>query len=191
MNDQTPDSQPEFRSHQPAMDNTASYGKRFGAFVIDTVLMMVALVFLLQYLGLEPSQSNDMEAAQAEMIQKLQNLPDSSKRLLAFSPIITFFLLHGFLLHQFGQTIGKRILGIAIVTMDNQKPPFLMLILQRYVSQWLMGMVPVIGLLLRLADIVFIFRADKRCIHDHLAKTKVIDLRIPVVVTGKPNSIIV
>lgn len=192
LNDQIPENpSPEFQPVPPSVDNTASYGKRFGAFVIDTVIMMIALVFFLQYLGLEPSQSTDMEAAQTEMLQKLQSLPDSSKRLLAFSPIICFFLLHGFLLYQYGQTIGKRILGIAIVTMDNQKPVFTMLILQRYISQWLMGMVPVIGLLLRLADILFIFRADKRCIHDHLAKTKVIDLRIPVAVTDKPNSIIV
>jgi hypothetical protein len=76
--------------------------------------------------------------------------------------------------------------------MDNQKPAFLFLILQRYVSQWLMGMVPVIGILLRLADVLAIFREDKRCIHDHLAKTKVIDLKIPVSHSQtKPTSIIV
>lgn len=176
---------------KPALDNTASLGKRFGAFVIDTVLMMVAIVFFLKYLGIEPGQSTDMQAAQLEMMQKLQDLPDSAKQLLVFSPVICFFLLHGFLLYQSGQTIGKRILGLAIVTMDNQKPAFFMLIVQRYVSQWLMGMIPVIGILLRLADILFIFRADKRCIHDHLAKTKVIDLSIPVEPIANPNSMIV
>jgi uncharacterized RDD family membrane protein YckC len=83
-------------------------------------------------------------------------------------------------------------MGIAIVTMDNQKPAFVQLIVQRYLSQWVVGMVPVIGVFLRLADILAIFRPDKRCIHDHLAKTKVIDLKIPVAqAQGKPTSIIV
>ena len=89
-----------------------------------------------------------------------------------------------------GQTIGKRIMGIAIVTMDNQKPAFMLLIVQRYLSQWIMGIVPVIGIFLRLADILAIYRADRRCIHDHIAKTKVIDLKIAVS-QGKPTSIIV
>jgi uncharacterized RDD family membrane protein YckC len=117
-------------------------------------------------------------------------LTGQQKSLLAISPFIIFFLLHGFLLQQYGQTLGKRIMGIAIVTMDNQKPAFMLLIIQRYLSQWIIGMVPVIGIFLRLADILAIFRPDKRCIHDHIAKTKVVDLRI-LVAQGKPTSIIV
>jgi uncharacterized RDD family membrane protein YckC len=195
VNDQLPpDPQPvaSMPPSAPMLDNTASLGKRFGAFVIDSVFMMIALVIIMNGMGLlDPTSSNDMQAAQTELQARLLALSDSQKSLLVFSPIMAFFVLHGFLLHQYGQTIGKRMLGIAIVTRDNQKPAFLPMIVQRYLSQWLMGMVPAIGLLLRLADILAIFRADKRCIHDHLAKTKVIDLRIPVSPQGKPTSIIV
>jgi uncharacterized RDD family membrane protein YckC len=79
--------------------------------------------------------------------------------------------------------------------MDNRVPPFYQLITQRYLTQWVAGMVPVIGLFLRLVDVLAIFRPDRRCIHDHLAKTKVIDLRIPVDAPDVPaapsNSLIV
>lgn len=193
MNDQpqTPDSQPN--PNAPHVDNTAALSKRFWAFMLDGLFMMIALIILMQSMGLlDPASSSDMQLAQKELQERVNALSDSQKSMLAISPFIIFFVLHGFLLQQYGQTIGKRILGIAIVTMDNQKPAFFMLIVQRYLSQWVMGMVPVIGIFLRLADILAIYRADRRCIHDHLAKTKVIDLKIPVAaVQGKPTSIIV
>lgn len=162
----------------PVVDNTASLGKRFQAMVIDVVIMMVCIFPFAQNQGL-------MEIAETQGAIP----PELALKLVLFQ-LMMFFILHGFLLHQYGQTIGKRIIGIAIVTLDNQKPAFLPLIAQRYISQWLMGMVPVLGIFLRLADVLAIYRADRRCIHDHLAKTKVIDLKIPVS-QGKPTSIIV
>ena len=192
MNDQpqSPDLQPQ--PTVPVVDNTAALSKRFWAFMLDGFFMMMALIMLMQSMGLlDPTTSNDMQTAQAELQVRVNALSDSQKSLLAISPFIIFFVLHGFLLQQYGQTIGKRIMGIAIVTMDNQKPAFFMLIVQRYLSQWVMGMVPVIGILLRLDDILAIYRPDRRCIHDHLAKTKVIDLKIPITTQGKPTSIIV
>jgi len=167
----------------PHIDNTASLGKRFAATCIDISIMMVCLVPIVQSMGL------------VELVEKQQAIPVDAQIKLIIFQLMMFFVLHGFLLQQYGQTIGKRIIGIAIVTLDNQKPAFLPLILQRYVSQWLMGMVPVLGVLLRLADILFVFRDDRRCIHDWIAKTKVIDVKIPLSQSksgqGKPSSIIV
>ena len=171
-----------------ARDNTAAHHKRFLAFAIDVFLLLFGMMFMMRYLGLEPANTADMQAAYLELSANINALSDAHKMLLVFAPQLIFFVLHGALLYQRGQTIGKRIMGIAIVTLDNQKPAFFPLIAQRYMSQWLMGMVPVVGLLLRLVDIVLIFRADKRCLHDIIAKTKVIDLKIPVV--ASPNSFV-
>lgn len=186
MNDQKPE------GFQPSAanggDNTASYNKRFLAFVIDVFLIAIMLMFFLRFLGIDAGQASDMQTAQAELVKKLEALSESQKMLLTFSPIISFFILHGFLLYHRGQTIGKKMMGIAIVTLDNQKPAFMPLIAQRYFSQWLMGMLPFIGLPLRLLDVLMIFRGDKRCLHDLIAKTKVIDLSIKVAVS--PNSFI-
>jgi uncharacterized RDD family membrane protein YckC len=177
-NNPTPDFDVPPPVPSPHIDNTASLGKRFAATCIDIAIMMFCLMPMVQSMGL------------VELVEKQQAIPpEAALKLVAFQ-LMMFFILHGFLLQQYGQTIGKRIIGIAIVTLDNRKPAFLPLILQRYVSQWLMGMVPVLGVLLRLADVLFIFRDDRRCIHDLLAGTKVIDLKITVT-QNKPSSIIV
>jgi len=193
LNDQIPPSDFQSGPSAPQVDNTASLGKRFLAFFLDGFFMVVALLMVMQSMGLlEPTTTQDVQAAQAELLKRLATLSDGQKFMLAISPILIFFVLHGFLLQQFGQTLGKRIMGIAIVTMDNQRPAFIQLIVWRYISQWLAGQVPVVGVFLRLADILAIFRPGHRCIHDHLARTKVIDLKIPVAaVEGKPTSIIV
>ena len=168
--------------------------------------MVISMMFLMQYLGMtefDPNKAQDAQAMQAEILAKVAALSNGQKVLLALFPYISFLVLHGYLLSRYGQTIGKRIMGIAIVTLDNRVPPFFQLIVQRYLIQWLAGRVPssghrrwdhgsvpMVGGILRLVDILAIFRADKRCIHDHLAGTKVIDLRISVT-QGKPTSIIV
>jgi uncharacterized RDD family membrane protein YckC len=176
---------PEFQpdNTRPPVDNSASYGRRFGAFLLDGLFLMTAMMFLMQYLGLtdlDPETVKNQAQMQAALLAKIAALSAGQKTLLMTFPFVAFFVLHGYLLSRYGQTLGKRILGIAIVTMDNRVPAFFPLITQRYLTQWLAGMLPVIGLLLRLIDILAIFRPDRRCIHDHLAKTKVIDLRIPV-----------
>lgn len=194
MNDQpqAPDFQPA--ANTPQVDNSASLGQRFMAFMLDGVFMVISMMFLMQFLGMtefDPSKANDAQAIQAEVLAKLAALSDGQKVLVALFPYLSFMVLHGYLLSRYGQTIGKRMTGIAIVTMDNRVPPFIQLIVQRYLIQWLAGRVPLVGSLLRLVDILAIFRADKRCVHDHLAGTKVIDLKIPVTTQGKPTSIIV
>jgi len=161
----------------PLVDNTATRGQRLAAAVIDFVLMMFALSVCIKLFGLGISETTDIQVAMKELEEQLNNLSDRDKAFLFFTPYVCFLLLHGFLLQQSGQTIGKRIMGIAIVRLDNQKPVFTQLIMQRYMTQWLAGLVPVIGILLRLADVLAIYRDDKRCVHDIVAGTKVIDMR--------------
>lgn len=198
MNDQNqaPGSPPPYTP--PPADNSASLGKRFGAFLLDTLFLIIALSLLLPLVGfgeIDPAKASTPEAMQAAVLEQLAALSAGQKILLVSLPVLVFFALHGYLLSRYGQTLGKRMLGIAIVTLDNRVPDFFPLIIQRYLTQWVAGQVPVVGVLLRLVDVVFIFRPDRRCIHDHIAKTKVIDLSIPVAVSETPavpsNSLIV
>ncbi len=87
-----------------------------------------------------------------------------------------FLLLHGYLLAKYGQTIGKKLVGIRIVTVNNTPVAFPHLILKRYVPMWLLLMVPVVGGYLNLINILLIFHSDRRCGHDLIAGTKVIRL---------------
>lgn len=74
-----------------------------------------------------------------------------------------------------GQTIGKKVRGIRIVTFpDGANPGGVKTILLRGFVNGLIGMVPVVGVIYALADIFFIFREDRRCIHDLIAGTQVV-----------------
>ncbi|MOA70690.1 RDD family protein [compost metagenome] len=50
------------------------------------------------------------------------------------------------------------------------------LLLKRYLVWWLLAYVPIVGMFLVLVDYLFIFRADRRCLHDRLAATRVVQL---------------
>jgi uncharacterized RDD family membrane protein YckC len=74
-----------------------------------------------------------------------------------------------------GQTLGKRVLGIRIVRLgDDSNPGFVRAFLLRMVVPGLIGMLPLVGLCFTIVDALFIFRADRRCIHDLIADTKVV-----------------
>jgi uncharacterized RDD family membrane protein YckC len=85
-----------------------------------------------------------------------------------------FLLLNGYLLVRDGQSIGKKVIGMRIVTLEGEIPPFTRVILLRHVLVMLITHIPTVGTFLHLADVLFIFRRDKRCIHDHLAGTRVV-----------------
>lgn len=79
------------------------------------------------------------------------------------------------LLVKHGQTLGKRMLDIRIVRFSDQSNPgFVSAVLLRAVVPGLIGALPYIGMVFTLVDICFIFRTDRRCLHDHLAGTKVV-----------------
>ena len=80
-----------------------------------------------------------------------------------------------YLLTTRGQTIGKKLLGIKIVNFDDEtNPGFVKAVLLRGIVNGLIGLIPVVGIVYSLVDICFIFRDDRRCLHDLLASTKVV-----------------
>ena len=83
-------------------------------------------------------------------------------------------LVHGYLLYTNGQTVGKKVLKIKIVGLDGRKLPLPRLVGLRYLPISLVTFIPYIGQFLPLADVLFIFRNDRRCVHDLIAGTRVI-----------------
>jgi uncharacterized RDD family membrane protein YckC len=74
-----------------------------------------------------------------------------------------------------GQTLGKKILGIRIGTFpDGHNPGGVKTILLRIFVNGLITAIPLVGSAYSLIDICFIFRQDRRCIHDLIAGTQVI-----------------
>ncbi|MBL4770916.1 MAG: RDD family protein [Planctomycetes bacterium] len=83
-------------------------------------------------------------------------------------------LLNGYLLATRAQTIGKAALGIKIVTLDGSNAGFGRIVLRRMLPLTLTASIPIIGGFVSLIDSLFIFRKNKRCVHDLIAGTRVV-----------------
>eukprot|EP01031_Cornospumella_fuschlensis_P001780 gene1780-biopygen1501 len=77
-----------------------------------------------------------------------------------------------------GQTLGKRIMDVRIVRFeDESNPGFVHVFLLRALVPGLIGALPWVGWIFTLTDVCFIFRDDRRCLHDLIAGTKVIKVK--------------
>ncbi len=87
-----------------------------------------------------------------------------------------FLVLHGVLLHRYGQTIGKRLLKIAIVDADTyERVPLPRLFVFRYLIWDIPALFfSVVNWIIRLVDLAFGLREDRRTLHDMTANTVVI-----------------
>jgi len=88
-----------------------------------------------------------------------------------------FVALQGYPLHQSGQTWGKRMLGIRIVDLEGRKPGLGRLIGLRYAPLHFVAQIPIFGQLVGLINPLVIFRSDRRCLHDHVAGTRVVKVK--------------
>ena len=128
----------------------ADRGSRLGAAIIDGIIFLVAVV-LLAVLGPALSVIGSVLGG------------------LGFLAIVIYQMV---LLTKDGQTLGKKALKIRIVKMDTgENGGFVPNVLLRLFVNGLLGIIPFYGLL----DILFIFRDDRRCIHDMIAGTQVVE----------------
>jgi uncharacterized RDD family membrane protein YckC len=93
-----------------------------------------------------------------------------------FIPILVVAIVQWVLISRNGQSIGKRIIRTRIVRVDGTNPGFVYGV---FLRSWVpMGLqfIPFVGSFIGLADALFVFRNDRRTIHDHIAGTKVIQV---------------
>jgi uncharacterized RDD family membrane protein YckC len=88
-----------------------------------------------------------------------------------------FVAIHWVFLKSTGQTIGKKVAKTRIVTLDGGKPTMGDLIGKRYAVMNLIGIIPLVGGIVSLVNILFIFRKDRRCLHDLIAGTQVVQIQ--------------
>ncbi len=142
----------------------ASRWLRFWGAVIDTVIQVIAFFMVIFPLGLIELASSDPFAF--DLAEQLTSL------VFGFG---LFLLIHGYPLLTRGQTIGKMLLRIQIVSYsDNKILPFGKLFVFRYLILGVVYYIPFIGTLMGLVNACFIFGEERRCIHDLMANTKVV-----------------
>jgi uncharacterized RDD family membrane protein YckC len=142
----------------------ATITKRLVAGLIDGTLRACLLMPLLNYTGI---------------LEKLQKRPlgitwvDLFCMFMASQAI--HLLLNAHLLSQHGQTIGKRFMRLRVVEATGHACTLSHLFFVRWMVPQVVMKVPFVGVGFLVADLAFIFRADRRCLHDHIASTVVID----------------
>lgn len=140
---------------QRAVSENASPGVRLGAVVLDNLAFFACVM-------------------PAAFMSSGTVTTEGDKTLLMIIGLLflSVLLTNLFLMGMFGQTIGKKMLGIRIVSVETgSKAGFFQIVLLRnFVAQGLLYIVPFFGLV----DICYIFSEDHRCLHDKIAGTKVL-----------------
>ncbi len=159
---------PNVQIHQPQDTQEtvlAGRGARLGAAIIDGIIGTLISLPIMYWFGM------------FEYIKNGQEPPLTLTLITAPLGLLAFVLVHGYLLKTAGQTVGKRLVGIQIQGLDGQLLPLPALIGKRYVPIVAASLVPFVGQLLTLIDILFIFGEQRRCVHDLIAGTRVVDVR--------------
>lgn len=161
MSDDNLYSAPDADVETPQTDELAGRGARLVAVIIDALLITVVALPLMFVLGL---------------IDAAATGPALGTTILsAVLGMAAFLLINSYFLANSGQTVGKKIMGVRIVAVrDGQILPLSKVVGLRYLPIWIVQAIPLVGGLFGLINALFIFRADRRCIHDLIAGTQVV-----------------
>jgi uncharacterized RDD family membrane protein YckC len=147
----------------------AGRGIRLLAFMVDTAIVWLISTFVIRF-GYGTFFSLDfgkLFMGDSEYIKAIFLI-------IILSFCFIYFIVNGYLLHKYGQTVGKKIIGIKITDLKGKTPPLTKTYLLRFLLLSVICSVPVFGVFLWLADALLIFGKNKRCIHDYIAETRVV-----------------
>ena len=142
----------------------ASRWKRLGGVLIDSILSMIITIPIMLATGVFQSALKGETMSIGEQV------------ILIIVGWFFFLALHGYLLCRRGQTIGKYIVKTKIVDMDGNVPDFGKLLVLRYLVLGLVYNIPFIGPPVSIVSALFIFGKERRCGHDYLAGTRVVNV---------------
>lgn len=134
---------------------------RLGAVLLDTVIVVVPVIILAVVM---PSFWVNGDSSSFPMVMGAIGLA-----------WIGFAIYQLVMLYRHGQTLGKKILGIKIVRSDGSRAGLRRIVLLRYLVPGIIGAIPYVGFIFSLIDPLFIFGDEKRCVHDLMADTIVVD----------------
>ena len=140
------------------VDEQASRGDRLVAAIIDGLIGIAFTIPLIMYIGFD------------SLMQPTLGL----SLFLLGCGVLSVLVLHGYLMYHSGQTIGKYCMSIRIENIDGTKASFTTIYFKRMLPMQLLSLVPSVGQVIAgVVNPAFIFAKDKRCLHDHIAGTKV------------------
>lgn len=140
----------------------AGRGMRLAGAIIDGLILLVILIPMMVFGGYFSGMMTGQQ-------------PDAmTKAMWGVMGFILFVVIQGYPLSQSAQTWGKKLLKMKIVDLEGRQPSFATLIGKRYLPVQAIGLIPWIGGLFGLVNVLFIFGEERRCIHDLIAGTRVV-----------------
>ena len=168
MTDESPNNPyqaPDSTSQKPATPGSPALASRLYRFlgsIIDCLVQLVVIGPIIYFSGIWDA-----------MMQGTGDISLATSAGLFIAGELIFLALQGWLLFNRQQTIGKAILNMRIVGMEQDNVPAGKLYGLRYFVFHVLAQLPGVNLIM-IVDPLLIFRSDRRCLHDHLAGTQVI-----------------
>ena len=146
--------------------------ERLAAYIIDSLIAFLSMIPLGSQFF---TAVNDFSAGSIDSINSL-TIENTNNFTLGIFLIILQFIIQGYLITTRGQSIGKIAMSLRIVnSIDGTNPGFIKAFLVRFILTQIITSIPYIGVIYFFADPLFIFRSDRRCIHDLMANTIVVE----------------
>ena len=153
--------------------NLATRPQRFLAWFIDNLCLIPVVLLLAQGLGDKAAKAETPNAMAEILIEEMKARPEAFQA--AAWLLIGVAFVNMVMLSLRGQTIGKWITGIRVVMFQTgARAGFVRAVLLRSFVIGVLGSIAYVGAGIQLFDILCIFRADHRCLHDLIADTMVV-----------------
>ncbi|MFF5108254.1 RDD family protein [Streptosporangium sp. NPDC000509] len=160
--------------HAPITRTLAARRHRFAAFLVDGLICLIAVSPIYALTG-------DVEVSDESTLAGYLN-PYADNPNWPIEVAVTVLLAAYFWVQHalWGQTLGKRLWRLKVVSSTIGEPPSFRHAGIRALVYPFITSVPYIGALLNLVDMLWIFGDSKRrCLHDVIAGTVVVDLSGP------------
>jgi uncharacterized RDD family membrane protein YckC len=158
----TTEEQPFAGASDDEMQVAADRWTRWLARFIDGLLSLVLILPVMGYLlATDKLTSRDLQG-------------NSLIGLYFWIPSLPLTIYQWYLTATTGQSLGKKWLKIRIIKTDGSPVNFVSGVILREWITAAIGLIPCVGPLVNLVGILMIFGQNQRCLHDHIAGTKVI-----------------
>ena len=166
---------PPIQSAVPSSHNYASLGARFSGKLIDVLIMIpLGLVIGIGYAFVSPPKDIAVEKTSDLFSMGATGYGYGEALLLAVLGMAAYIGIQWTFWASTGQSIGKKVMKTQVVNLDGSQASAKTIALKRYAIMSLIANVPVAGSLVSLIGVLLIFRRDRNCLHDDIAKTRVV-----------------
>ena len=157
-----------------AAGDLASRWQRLGAALLDFLPTVAALVPF--FIGIMTKALSGQAIAAPDGVNPLTPFLAAGRLGVVSLVLLTVVLATQWtLLGVRGQTLGKIVARIRVVRVDGSRASFLHTVVARNWPFFLCGLfLGNAGSIVGTLDMLFVFRRDKRCLHDLMAGTKVV-----------------